>query len=105
MRRCIAINSNLFRRSVLANGLSEEPLGSINASILAQQKIDSAALLINKAISERGIKVRIAREGIDSSERLGRYRWVVERMGSWLNNFRRLRIRYERSDDIQDRKS
>jgi hypothetical protein len=50
MRRCIAINSNLFRRSVLANGLSEEPLGSINASILAQQKIDSAALLINYSI-------------------------------------------------------
>jgi IS5 family transposase len=53
-----------------------------------------------RAVSERGIKVRIARKGIDSSERLGRHRWVVERTGSWLNSYRRLRIRYERIDDI-----
>lgn len=28
--------------------------------------------------------VRIARKGIDSSERLGRRRWVIERTMSWL---------------------
>jgi IS5 family transposase len=29
-------------------------------------------------LHRRGIKCRIARKGIESSERLGRYRWVVE---------------------------
>ncbi len=53
-----------------------------------------------KALRKRGIKGRIARRGVDSSERLGRYRWVVERTLSWLNRFRRLEVRYERRDDI-----
>jgi IS5 family transposase len=53
-----------------------------------------------KALRKRGIAPRIARRGIESSERLGRHRWVVERTLSWLNRFRRLKIRYERRDDI-----
>jgi IS5 family transposase len=32
-----------------------------------------------KALRKRGITPRIARRGVESSERLGRYRWVVER--------------------------
>ena len=32
-----------------------------------------------EALRRRGIKVRIARRGVDSSEKLGRHRWVVER--------------------------
>jgi transposase len=51
-------------------------------------------------LRKRGIKSRIARKGIDSSERLGRHRWVVERTLAWLNRFRRLAIRYERRVDI-----
>ncbi|WP_093769543.1 IS5 family transposase [Streptomyces sp. F-7] len=42
------------------------------------------------------IGVRIARKGIESSERLGRRRWVVERTMSWLSGYRRLSPRYER---------
>ena len=42
------------------------------------------------------IGVRIARKGIDSSERLGRRRWVIERTMSWLTGYRRLNHRYER---------
>jgi IS5 family transposase len=38
-----------------------------------------------EALRERGITPRIARKGIESSEKLGRYRWVVERTLSWLN--------------------
>lgn len=53
-----------------------------------------------EALRKRGIKARIARGGVDSSERLGRYRWVVERTLSWLNRYRRLTVRYERRDDI-----
>jgi transposase len=53
-------------------------------------------------LRRRGIKSRIARKGIDSSERLGRHRWVVERTLAWLNRFRRLAIRYERRIDIHE---
>jgi transposase len=35
-----------------------------------------------------------------AKNRLGRYRWVVERTLSWLNRFRRLKIRYEHRADI-----
>ena len=48
----------------------------------------------------RGIKARIARRGVESSQRLGRHRWVVERTHAWLARLRRLTVRYERRDDI-----
>ena len=48
----------------------------------------------------RRILARIARRGIDSSERLGRVRWVIERTLAWFGQFRRLAIRYERRLDI-----
>ena len=41
------------------------------------------------------IGVRIARKGIESSERLGRRRWVIERTMSRLPSYRRLSPRYE----------
>jgi hypothetical protein len=43
----------------------------------------------------RGIRHRIARKGIESSTRLGRHRWTIERM-SWPGGCRRLHRRYER---------
>jgi IS5 family transposase len=52
------------------------------------------------ALRKRGITPRIARKGVESSERLGKHRWVVERTFAWLNRFRRLSIRYERRLDI-----
>ena len=54
------------------------------------------------ALRQRGIKVRIARKGVESSARLGRHRWVVERTLSWLGKYRRLTIRYERRADIHE---
>jgi transposase len=33
---------------------------------------------------------------------LGRRRWVVERTFAWLNQFRRLRVRYEERADIHE---
>jgi len=47
-------------------------------------------------LRRRGITPRIARRGIECSNRLGRHRWVVERTVAWLNGFRRLHRRYER---------
>jgi len=49
---------------------------------------------------DRGVLPRIARRGIESSHRLGKHRWVVERTFAWLNRFRRLTIRYERRAEI-----
>ncbi|MCU7370306.1 IS5 family transposase [Tahibacter amnicola] len=52
------------------------------------------------ALRHRGIVQRIARRGVESSQRLGKHRWVVERTFAWLNRFKRLRIRYERRPEI-----
>ncbi len=52
-----------------------------------------------KALRERGIQGRIARRGVESSERLGRHRWVVERTHAWIAGFGKLRIRFERQLD------
>ncbi len=55
------------------------------------------------ALSERGIKVRIARKGKESCQKLGRHRWVVERSLAWLARCRRLAVRYDRQADIPRR--
>jgi transposase len=55
-----------------------------------------------RALRRRGIKRRIARKSVESSEKLGRYRWIVERTLSWIAKYRRLTIRYERRDDIHE---
>ena len=38
----------------------------------------------------------------NSSKRLGRHCWVVERTLAWLDRFRCLAIRYERRADIHE---
>ena len=55
-----------------------------------------------KTLRDRGIKARIVRRGKDTGERLGRYRWVVERTLAWLARYRRLSVRYERRADIHE---
>ena len=51
-------------------------------------------------LSRRGIRVRIARRKVESSERLRRHRSVVERSLAWLARYRKLTIRYERKAEI-----
>jgi transposase len=53
-----------------------------------------------QALRRHGITPRIARRGVESSMRLGRHRWVVERSLAWLVGYRRLQVRYERDADI-----
>ena len=53
-----------------------------------------------ESLHKRAIFSRIARRGVETSQKLGRHRWVVERTFAWLNRFRRLRVRYERRADI-----
>jgi len=52
---------------------------------------------LRKWLRGKRIGVRIARKGIESGERLGRRRWVIERTMSWLSGYRRLSPRYERN--------
>jgi transposase len=68
------------------------------AKLHADKAYDSSPL--RRALRARGITPRVARRGIDSSERLGRHRWVVERSLAWLLGYRRLGVRYERRADL-----
>jgi IS5 family transposase len=47
-------------------------------------------------LRRRRIGPRIARRGVESSTRLGRHRWKVERSLSWLSCWRRLALRWDR---------
>ncbi|KJK56410.1 transposase [Saccharothrix sp. ST-888] len=47
-------------------------------------------------LRQRGITPRIACPGVDTSERLSRHRWKIERSIAWLFGYRRLTVRYER---------
>jgi transposase len=47
-----------------------------------------------------GIEPVLAKRNTEHGSGLGQYRWVVERTIAWLHQFRRLRVRYERRDDI-----
>jgi transposase len=63
-------------------------------AVHADKGYDSQA---NRAwLRRRGIRPRIARRGVESSARLGRHRWKVERSLSWLSCFRRLQVRWDR---------
>jgi transposase len=52
---------------------------------------------VRRYLRRRGISARIARIGVDSSTRLGRHRWVVERTLGWLPSHKRLALRYDRT--------
>jgi transposase len=68
------------------------------AKLHADKAYDSSEK--RRSLRARGIAPRIARRGVDTSERLGRYRWVVERSLAWLLGYRRLGVRYERRSDL-----
>jgi transposase len=53
-------------------------------------------------LRQRGIEPKIACRGEEHGSGLGKYRWVVERTHSWLHQFRRLRVRFERKAVIHE---
>ena len=55
-----------------------------------------------KDLRARQIAPALARRGTEHGSGLGVHRWVVERTLSWLHQFRRLRVRYERRADIHE---
>jgi transposase len=50
----------------------------------------------------RHIVPRLAMRRTAHGSGLGRWRWVVERTFAWLNQFRRLRVRYDKRADIHE---
>jgi transposase len=68
------------------------------ATLQADKACNSRALRVEPR--RRGIQPRAARRGIDTRELLGRYRWLVERTGAWLNRCHRPRVRYEQLEEI-----
>lgn len=55
-----------------------------------------------RKLRARGITPILARRKTPHGSGLGAHRWVVERTLSWLHQFRRLRIRFERRADIHE---
>lgn len=53
-------------------------------------------------LRERAIKLVIAKRRTERGSGLGRFRWVVGRTSAWLQNFRHLRIRFERRAHIHE---
>jgi transposase len=57
---------------------------------------------IRQGLRERRIIPFLAKRNTEHGSGLGRWRWVVERTFAWLNQFRRLRVRYEKRADIHE---
>ena len=53
-------------------------------------------------LRKRGISPRIPHRRTEHGSGLGIYRWVVERTGSWLHSFRKLRLRTDRIAEIHE---
>jgi len=58
------------------------------------------AVHIRRALRARHILPLLARRNTEHGSGLGQWRWVVERTFAWLNQFRRLRVRYEKRADM-----
>jgi transposase len=67
--------------------------------VLADRAYD-AQEKIREPLRNRGITARIAKRNAGHGSGLGKYRWVVEAAFAWLFQYRRLRVRYEKRDDI-----
>ena len=66
--------------------------------MIGDRGYDAAA--IRHGLRNRGILPLVAMRRTAHGSGLGRWRWVVERTFAWLNQFRRLRVRYDKRADI-----
>jgi transposase len=55
-----------------------------------------------KELRKRGITPRIARRKTEHGSGLGKLRWFVERSLSWLHQFRKLLVRFERTAETHE---
>ena len=70
-------------------------------ALLADRAYD-AEEKIRQALRRRGIVPLVAKRNTEHGSGLGKRRYVVEAAFDWLFNQRRLRVRYEKRDDIHD---
>jgi transposase len=68
--------------------------------VLGDRGYDAAA--IRRGLRTRHIVPLLAMRRTEHGSGLGRWRWVVERTFAWLNQFRRLRVRYDKRADIHE---
>lgn len=67
--------------------------------VLADRAYD-AEEKIRQPLRQRRVTPLIAKRNTEHGSGLGKYRYVVEAAFDWLFNQRRLRLRYEKRDDI-----
>ena len=67
--------------------------------VLADRAYD-AEEKIRQPLRRRRVTPLIAKRNTEHGSGLGKYRYVVEAAFAWLFNQRRLRVRYEKRDDI-----
>nr|WP_207630965.1 MULTISPECIES: IS5 family transposase [unclassified Actinopolyspora] len=89
----IPMLSGLLSRHDPARGRQAKP-----KRLYADKAYDRSDL--RRWVRGKHITPRIARKGIDASDRLGRHRWTIERTFSWLSGYRRLAPRYERDPHL-----
>ena len=68
--------------------------------MLGDRGYDAAA--IRHGLRARHILPLLAMRRTKHGSGLGRWRWVVERTFAWLNQFRRVRVRYDKRADIHE---
>jgi transposase len=68
--------------------------------VLGDRGYDAEA--IRQGLRARHITPLLAKRNTQHGSGLGQWRWVVERTFAWLNQFRRLRVRYEKRADIHE---
>ena len=54
-----------------------------------------------QGLRRRGVEPQLAKRGAEHGSGLGRHRWVVERLFSWLHGFRKLRFVTEKTKETQ----
>ena len=72
----------------------------LTGRVLGDRGYDAAA--IRRGLRARHIEPLVAMRRTKHGSGLGRWRWVVERTFAWLNQFRRLRVRYDKRADIHE---
>ena len=68
--------------------------------LLADRAYDSRRH--RRELRRRRIQPKLAKRKTAHGSGLGTQRWVVERTIAWLHQHRRLRVRYDRRDDIHE---
>jgi transposase len=68
--------------------------------VLGDRGYDTEA--IRQGLRDRRSIPFLAKRNTKHGSGLGRWRWVVERTFAWLNQFRRLRVRYEKRANLHE---